>query len=180
MSSTCTTSPSATPADSRSRLWTRSARPFPHRRTLASMYVDTSCIYILPLIFCGGGPNVTPELARDGLPYVAACVAGKIHAEAPEACGLPGCKGISPLRRRRRSMAGARHEHFRFLGDVVPRLVGERLYAGGPCAPRLAAPTLWHHPDFLKLWIGQSVSQFGNQFTGLALQLFAVLGLLAR
>src|SRR2546428_13579860 len=25
-----------------------------------------------------------------------------------------------------------------FLGDVVPRLVGERLYAGGPCAPRLA------------------------------------------
>ena len=132
-----------------------------------------------PFNLCGGGPNVTPEPARDGLPYVAACVAGKIHAEAPEACGLPGCKGISPLRRRRRSMAGARHEHFRFLGDVVPRLVGERLYAGGPCAPRLAAPTLWHHPDFLKLWIGQSVSQFGNQFTGLALQLFAVRVLLA-
>src|SRR6266566_4066621 len=92
MSSTCTTSPSATPADSRSRLWTRSARPFPHRRTLASMCVDTSCIYIPPLNLCRGGPNVTPEPARDGLLYVAACVAGKIHAEAPEACGLPGVK----------------------------------------------------------------------------------------
>src|SRR2546427_3135737 len=76
-------------------------------------------------------------------------------------------------------MAGARHEHFRFLGDVVPRLVGERLYAGGPCAPRLAAPTLWHHPNFLKLWIGQSVSQFGNQFTGIVLKFLAVKALLA-
>jgi len=41
------------------------------------------------------------------------------------------------------------------------------------------APTLWHHPDFLRLWIGQSVSQFGNQFTGLALQLLAVISLTA-
>ena len=46
-------------------------------------------------------------------------------------------------------------------------------------APRLAAPTLWHHPNFLKLWIGQSVSQFGNQFTGIALQFLAVKALLA-
>ena len=42
-----------------------------------------------------------------------------------------------------------------------------------------AAPTLWHHPNFLRLWIGQSVSQFGNQFTGLALQFLAVKTLLA-
>src|SRR5437899_1241877 len=179
MSSTCTTSPSATPADSRSRLWTRSARPFPHRLTLASMCVDTSCIYIPPLNLCRGGPNVAPEPARDGLLCVAACVAGKIHARGSRGLRPSGVSRNIPLRRRRRSMAGARHEHFRFLGDVVPRLVGERLYARGPCAPRLAAPTLWHHPDFLKLWIGQSVSQFGNQFTGLALQLFAVRVLLA-
>src|SRR6266699_4763617 len=49
-------------------------------------------------------------------------------------------------------------------------------------APQMAsAPpaTLRNHPDFLKLWIGQTVSQFGNQFTGLALQLFAVRVLLA-
>jgi len=44
----------------------------------------------------------------------------------------------------------------------------------------MAAPTLWRHPDFLKLWIGQSVSQFGNQFTGLALQFLALKQLLAE
>ncbi|TLZ94768.1 MAG: MFS transporter [Methanobacteriota archaeon] len=43
----------------------------------------------------------------------------------------------------------------------------------------MAAPTLWRHPNFLKLWIGQSVSQFGNQFTGLALQFLALKTLLA-
>src|SRR5881296_245765 len=43
----------------------------------------------------------------------------------------------------------------------------------------MAAPTLWHHPNFLRLWIGQSVSQFGNQFTGLALQFLALKTLLA-
>ena len=34
---------------------------------------------------------------------------------------------------------------------------------------------LWHHPDFLKLWAAQSVSQFGSQITLLALPLTAVL-----
>src|SRR2546427_11130483 len=46
-------------------------------------------------------------------------------------------------------------------------------------AAHMAAPTLWHHPNFLRLWIGQSVSQFGNQFTGLALQFLALKTLLA-
>lgn len=36
---------------------------------------------------------------------------------------------------------------------------------------------LWRHPDFLKLWAGQSISQFGSQVTNLALQLTAVLSL---
>lgn len=34
---------------------------------------------------------------------------------------------------------------------------------------------LWRHRDFMLLWVGQSVSQVGNQFTGLALPLIAVL-----
>src|SRR2546427_10249839 len=78
MSSTCTTSPSATPADSRSRLWTRSARPFPHRRTLASISVSTLCIYTLLLIFAPRESNVSPETAPPG---------ELTYSDGP--CGLP-------------------------------------------------------------------------------------------
>lgn len=41
--------------------------------------------------------------------------------------------------------------------------------------PSHGVPTLWRHPDFLKLWAGQTVSQFGSQITLLALPLTAVL-----
>src|SRR2546430_15854692 len=34
-------------------------------------------------------------------------------------------------------------------------------------------PSLWHHPNFLKLWTSDTISQFGSQFTGLALPLTA-------
>lgn len=34
---------------------------------------------------------------------------------------------------------------------------------------------LWNHPDFVKLWIGQTVSDLGNGITGIALPLTAVL-----
>lgn len=34
---------------------------------------------------------------------------------------------------------------------------------------------LWRHPDFLKLWSGQTISQFGTQISQLALPLVAVL-----
>jgi len=34
---------------------------------------------------------------------------------------------------------------------------------------------LWRHGDFLKLWSGQTVSQFGSQISGLALPLVAML-----
>jgi MFS family permease len=48
---------------------------------------------------------------------------------------------------------------------------------------RLAASSrfgaLWHHPDFLKLWVGESVSLIGSQVTILALPLTAVLVLKA-
>ena len=37
--------------------------------------------------------------------------------------------------------------------------------------------SLWRHPDFLKLWAGQTVSTFGTQVTFLALPLAAVLTL---
>jgi MFS family permease len=35
-------------------------------------------------------------------------------------------------------------------------------------------PTLWRHRDFLLLWVGQSVSRLGDQFTGLAIPVIAV------
>ncbi|MDE3230338.1 MAG: MFS transporter, partial [Chloroflexota bacterium] len=38
---------------------------------------------------------------------------------------------------------------------------------------------LWRHPDFLKLWAGQSVSVFGTLITGVALPIAAVLALRA-
>src|SRR3954452_5211830 len=34
--------------------------------------------------------------------------------------------------------------------------------------------TLWHHPDFLKLWGGQAVSRLGSQVSLLALPLIAI------
>jgi MFS family permease len=34
---------------------------------------------------------------------------------------------------------------------------------------------LWRHPDFLKLWSAESISQIGSQITGLALPLVAVI-----
>jgi predicted MFS family arabinose efflux permease len=39
--------------------------------------------------------------------------------------------------------------------------------------------TLWHHPDFLKLWTGQAVSQIGSRITREGLPLTAVLILAA-
>src|SRR5919204_4284559 len=44
----------------------------------------------------------------------------------------------------------------------------------GACPP---APTagLWHHASFRNLWLGQTVSLFGSQITGLALPLTAAL-----
>ena len=38
---------------------------------------------------------------------------------------------------------------------------------------------LWNHPDFVKLWIGQTVSDLGNGITGIALPLTAALALKA-
>src|SRR5512140_598426 len=35
-------------------------------------------------------------------------------------------------------------------------------------------PNLWHHPDFFKLWVGQTISGFGSRFSGLALPLVAI------
>jgi MFS family permease len=36
---------------------------------------------------------------------------------------------------------------------------------------------LWRHPDFLKLWSAETISQFGSQISGLALPLVAVITL---
>jgi len=37
--------------------------------------------------------------------------------------------------------------------------------------------SLWHHPDFLKLWVGQTLSGFGGEFGALAFPLVAILTL---
>ncbi len=39
------------------------------------------------------------------------------------------------------------------------------------------ASSLWQHRDFMRLWIGQSVSRLGDQFTAFALPVLAVLAL---
>jgi len=36
---------------------------------------------------------------------------------------------------------------------------------------------LWHHSDFLKLWTGQSISEFGSQISALAIPWLAAKGL---
>jgi hypothetical protein len=47
-------------------------------------------------------------------------------------------------------------------------------------APVASEPaSLWRHADFMKLWIGESVSALGSQFTTLAIPLIAALALLS-
>ncbi len=49
--------------------------------------------------------------------------------------------------------------------------------AAGSGASVAARSSLWQHRDFMRLWIGQSVSRLGDQFTGFALPVLAVLAL---
>jgi MFS family permease len=37
------------------------------------------------------------------------------------------------------------------------------------------ATSLWRNPEFIKLWVGQTISVFGSEITHLALPLTAVL-----
>lgn len=46
---------------------------------------------------------------------------------------------------------------------------------GGGLLSSLSGGRLWRHPDFLKLWTGQSLSQFGTAVTQLALPTAAIL-----
>jgi MFS family permease len=50
---------------------------------------------------------------------------------------------------------------------------------GGTMAPNEAnrRPTLWRHRDFMKLWTGETISQFGTQVSALAIPLIAALTL---
>src|SRR5579864_4470341 len=45
--------------------------------------------------------------------------------------------------------------------------------------PRLRRPSggLWSHPDFVKLWAGQSISELGSQVSQLAIPWLAAVGL---
>jgi MFS family permease len=51
--------------------------------------------------------------------------------------------------------------------DVEPSVA--ELSAGVP-----HRPSLWRQGDFMKLWTGQTISQFGDEITGLALPLLAI------
>jgi MFS family permease len=41
----------------------------------------------------------------------------------------------------------------------------------------VTTPSLWHHPDFLKLWAGQSISELGSQISQLAIPWLAAVDL---
>jgi MFS family permease len=62
-------------------------------------------------------------------------------------------------------------------GETSAELVGD--LAGAPPADAAPAPAprggLWHHLDFRRLWIGETVSQFGTMVSQLALPLVAIL-----
>jgi hypothetical protein len=45
--------------------------------------------------------------------------------------------------------------------------------------PRPRFTGLWRHPDFLRLWVGQTVSLFGSLVGGFALALTAIIVLKA-
>jgi MFS family permease len=51
--------------------------------------------------------------------------------------------------------------------------------SAAPPSRRLRRPRggLWDHPDFLKLWAGQSISEFGSQISQLAIPWLAAVGL---
>ncbi len=51
--------------------------------------------------------------------------------------------------------------------------------AAGSAGSVASRATLWRHRDFMLLWVGQSVSRLGDQFTALALPYVAVIALRA-
>lgn len=44
-----------------------------------------------------------------------------------------------------------------------------------PSSAPVTAPSLWHHADFVKLWVGQTISQFGTVVTRTTVPLVALL-----
>jgi MFS family permease len=56
------------------------------------------------------------------------------------------------------------------MPDMPPG--SQPLPTAGDCAP-----TLWRDADFMKLWVGQTISQFGSALSQLALPLIAVITL---
>lgn len=57
--------------------------------------------------------------------------------------------------------------------------MGDIATSNPDAATEAGLPSLWRHPDFRKLWAGETVSLFGSQITLLALPLTAVLELRA-
>ncbi|HEX3335525.1 MAG TPA: MFS transporter [Jatrophihabitans sp.] len=62
--------------------------------------------------------------------------------------------------------------------ETTPELAAERAAEGSASAAAATASRrggLWHHRDFRRLWIGETVSQFGTMVSQLALPLVAIL-----
>ncbi len=57
-----------------------------------------------------------------------------------------------------------------------PAQTGEPAHTRGPRRwfRRITASALWRHPDFLRLWVGDTASQLGASFGGIALPYLAV------
>jgi MFS family permease len=61
------------------------------------------------------------------------------------------------------------------ISELTIELAAEQAAATTPSTPQRGRGGLWHHLDFRRLWIGETVSQFGTQVTFLALPLVAIL-----
>src|SRR6266508_3114844 len=94
----------------------------------------------------------------------------------------PFCVSVSPTPMHAASCAGSRSSTRTSsppIARAASRTASPARCSGGRPMRRLRRPTsgLWSHPDFLKLWTGQSISEFGSQISQLAIPWLAAVGL---
>src|SRR6266536_1880359 len=94
----------------------------------------------------------------------------------------PFCVCVSQTPMRAASSAGSRSSTRTSsppIARTASRTASPARCSGGRPMRRLRRPTggLWSHPDFLKLWTGQSISEFGSQISQLAIPWLAAVGL---
>src|SRR6266542_3436411 len=112
-----------------------------------------------------GGPSTVPRECTTRAAFASVAEGAKVAGAKNTAFGR--CAGPAARVRwvRRSEEADVGRGMFPMgTGAQYTRLLG-----------RVRLTGLWQHPDFLKLWAGQSVSLVGSSVTGLALPLTAVL-----